>query len=420
MRRRYRSLILLAALALAACGPEIPGTPPLISALPRELSPAEAKLIAANNAFAFTLLREVTAQTADTMPNLFVSPLSVAMALGMTYNGAAGTTAAAMQQTLHLETMTLPEVNDAYRALIDLLRGLDPRVRFQIANSIWYRQGLPVQPAFVDVNRTYFDALVQELDFDSPDAGRHINDWVSLETQGRIPKIVPDQLPEGALMYLINAIYFKGDWTQQFDKALTKPAPFRLADGSTVTATQMRTSHEVPIRANEDGSVLVVDLPYGGRAFSLTVVMPRDPARFDTIIAGLTAAQWDGWVTALDSASREVAMPKFRLENDLTLNGMLQALGMAVAFVCEGSERADFTGIFGSQGPCITTVKHKSFVDVNEEGTEAAAATSVGTGVTSVGPGPIVIDGPFLFALRENLSGTILFLGALRNPVGLN
>jgi serine protease inhibitor len=420
MRRRFRPLVILTALALAACGPEMPGTPPLISALPRELSPAEANLIAANNAFAFTLLREVTAQTADTMPNLFVSPLSIAMALGMTYNGAAGTTAAAMQQTLQLQAMTLSEVNEAYRGLIALLRDLDPRVRFQLANSIWYRNDLAVNPEFVEANRTYFDALVQGLDFAAPGAARQMNDWVALQTQGRITRIVPDPIPDGALVYLINAIYFKGDWTQQFDRALTKPAPFRLADGSTVTATRMQTTHAVPIRANEDAGVLVVDLPYGGRAFSLTVVMPRDPGRFDSVVAGLTAAQWDGWVAGIDSASREVALPKFRLENDLTLNATLRALGMAVAFGCDGPQPADFSRMLPNQVACITAVRHKSFVDVNEEGTEAAAVTSVEVGTTSVGPGPIVIDGPFLFAIRENLSGTILFLGAIRNPVGLD
>jgi len=418
MPRQLRApVVVMLGLVTTVC--REPSTAPTpITHLPRTLSASETRLVSVSNRFAFTLLREVARQTRDTLPNLFISPLSVTMALGMTYNGAAGTTEAAMRQTLALDPMTTPEVNEAFHGLIDLLRGLDPRVRFQIANSIWYRQEFTVEPAFLDVNRTAYDARVEGLDFASPAAPQRINDWVSTETQGRITRIVPTPLPGDAVMYLINAIYFKGDWTQQFDRARTRPQAFHLSDGTAVSVPTMSTDKPASILTYRDGTVQVADLPYGGRAFSMMVVMPRDSAALDSLVQGLTAEQWNGWVAGLDSASLDVSLPKFTLTNDLLLNSMLTALGMGIAFDCDPPEMADFTRMHVPQEVCISTVKHKTFVDVNEEGTEAGAATAVGIGYTSV-PQPIVVDRPFLFAIRENLSGTIMFLGMITNPAQL-
>ena len=404
-----------AALVLLACGPEGPVTAPApITALPRALTGAEQDLIAIANRFALTLLGRVTAGQAPA-GNLFLSPLSVAMALAMTYNGAAGTTADAMRATLGLEGMTAAETNEAYRGLIALLRGLDPRVRFTLANSIWYRQDFAVEQPFLDATRVFYDARVAPLDFASPVAAQTINDWVSAQTQGRITEIVEPVLPAQAMMYLINAIYFKGDWTQQFDRARTAPRPFRLADGSTVSVPTMTHGREADVRVYRDGAVEVLDLPYGGRAFSMTIVMPAEPAGIDALVAGLTLGHWDGWIAGLDSTASEVYLPKFVLSSDLLLNSTLGALGMGIAFDCDPPEMADFTRMHVPQEVCITRVKHKSFVDVNEEGTEAAAVTAVEVGVTSA-PMPIAVDRPFVFAIRESLSGTILFVGVMRNP----
>jgi serpin B len=177
----------------------------------------------------------------------------------------------------------------------------------------------------------------------------------------------------------------------------------------------MSSGETVDLLISGDQAVQVVDLPYGGRAFSMMIVMPPDSTALDSLVAGLTLEQWDGWVAGLDSAEREVSLPKFHLVNDLLLNSTLAALGMSIAFDCLPPEMADFTRMHVPQELCITRVKHKSFVDVNEEGTEAAAVTSVEMGVTSA-PQPIFVDRPFLFAIRENLSGTILFMGKITNP----
>ena len=404
-----------AAMLTLACGPEGPVTAPApITALPRALTSAEQHLIAVDNRFALTLLGEVTG-TQRAAGNLFLSPLSVAMALAMTYNGAAGTTEEAMRATLGLDGMTVAEVNEAYRGLIALLRGLDPRVQFTLANSIWYRQGFAVEQPFLDATQTFYDARVAPLNFASPVAARTINGWVSEQTQGRITEIVEPVLPDVAMMYLINAIYFKGDWTQQFDRRRTAPRPFRLANGSTVSVPTMTHGEEADVRVYRDGAVEVLDLPYGGRAFSMTIAMPAEPSGIDALLADLTLDRLDGWIAGLDSTTSEVYLPKFVLSSDLLLNSTLGALGMEIAFDCDLPEMADFTRMHVPQEVCFTRVMHKSFVDVNEEGTEAAAVTAVEVGVTSA-PMPIVVDRPFVFAIRETLSGTILFVGVMRNP----
>lgn len=408
----FRSFAFSLALLSSACS-DPSGPPPKITALPRELTSGEQQIIAADNRFAIKLLKQVSADTRDTLENLFVSPLSVAMALGMTYNGAAGTTEEAMRTTLELDGMSVAEVNESYRSLIALLRGLDPHVRFQIANSIWYRLGLTVEQPFIDVNRTYFGARVEALDFNAPTAAPTINGWVNEQTHGLIPKIVPDPVPSDLVMFLINAIYFKGDWTQQFDPNLTMPRPFRLPDGSTVNVPTMTHGQEANIRSASRPNATIVDLPYGGEAFSMTIVLPSDTTDVDDLVTVLTAEQWDDWTGSLNPITSEVFLPKFKLTNDLKLNGTLGGLGMGIAF---DPARADFTRMHTPSELFISAVKHKTYVNVNEEGTEAAAVTSVEMGTTSTGPPVIRIDRPFLFALRENLSGTILFMGVIRHP----
>jgi len=398
-------------LLTAGCGKDPVGPPPRITALPRALTSQEQHLIQADNRFAIKLLKQATADTRDTLVNLFVSPLSVATALAMTYNGAAGTTEDSMRATLELDGMSVAEVNESYRNLIKLLRELDPHVRFQIANSIWYMQGYTVEQPFLDANRDYYDAQVTALDFSSPTAPATINAWVNQQTHGIIDRIV-DVIPDGMRLYLIDAIYFKGDWTEQFDPHLTQPRAFRLPDGATVNVPTMTHGHEAEVRVTYRPDATIVDLPYGGAAFSMTIVLPRDTSSADHLVDALTPEQWNEWTAGLQGTQAEIFLPKFKLTNDLNMIPSLAGLGMGIAF---DPARADFTRIHAPSELYITEVKHKTYVDVNEEGTVAAAVTSVGVGLTSAPPS-IAIDRPFIFALRENLSGTILFMGVIRHP----
>ena len=413
--RTTRHVLTVAATALccAACA-ESPITGP-ITHLPRDLTAGEQRLVSSGNRFAFALFHTIAAQEhADS--NLFVSPLSVGMALGMTVNGAMGATRDSMLHALQLDDLAMDAVNRGYRGVIDLLRGLDPAVEFTIANSIWYRNTIQPGQAFLDDVRTWFDAQAQGLDFASPSAPQTINDWVSAQTRGKIPKIV-DDIPDSVIMYLINAIYFKGSWTQRFDPALTRAAPFHLRGGTDATATMMEHQDAAPALYYAGDGVQVVDLPYGGRAYAMTLVLPPTAGGIDSLVAGLTEARWDAWMAGLDSQKVIVTMPKFTLTFEREMKPFLQALGMGISFCGVGAP--DFTRLYPAGDACITRVKHKTFVDVYEEGTEAAAVTSVEIGVTSVGPhGPlrIVVDRPFVVAIRERLTGTILFLGRVTHP----
>jgi serpin B len=373
----------------------------------RDLTTVEKELVSSGNKFGLELFREIVSQEGD--KNIFISPLSVAMALGMTYNGANGTTQEAMQNTLELQGMSLEEVNKSYRSVIDLLRGLDPKVTFQIANSIWYRQGFEVESTFVDLNTTYFDAVVQALDFANPAAVVTINNWVKENTNGKINKII-ERIPVNTVMYLIDAIYFKGTWKLRFDPRKTTTEPFHLSDGAEKSC-QMMSMPETGISYFGTDVFSAIDLKYGAGDYSMTILLPHSDKNLDSVMAQLTDENWQSWLGQFRVRDWELQIPKFEVEYEKSLKDVLSALGMSIAF----SDTADFTGINRLGNLLITEVKHKTYVKVDEEGTEAAAVTSVGVGYTS-GPMQFIVDRPFLFVIHENHSGTILFMGKIVDP----
>ena len=409
MRISPRRRLLPIALLLAACASteESQGPPPLLTALPRALSTAETRMVGAGNQLGFDLLHEARHGAEDV--NLFLSPLSVSMALGMALNGAASTTLDSMRVALRLADVPLDEINQGYRSLIDLLQGLDASSRFQIANSIWAHSGIPFLPAFLTAGRTHFDAEVRSVDFGAPATLGAINDWVSATTNGKIPSIL-DDVAVDEVMFLINAIYFKGSWRAAFDPRQTQNAPFHAADGSTQSVRTMRLEPDLQ-RYASTRDFEMVELLYGNGAFAMDIVLPRADRSLADVTDDLDANRWAEWVGDLHDREIGLALPKFTLEYQRLLKDDLAALGMRIAF---DPARADFSGMadVAPERLYITKVIHKTFVDVNEEGTEAAAATSVGVGVTSA-PQTMQIDRPFLFVIRERLTGAILFLGQL-------
>lgn len=412
-------LLLVPVLLAAACESPVtsPRAPAQITQLPRALTTGESQLVTADNRFAFALLKTFAAQR-SAGANVFISPLSIGMALGMTVNGTAGATRDSMLAALQLPGAALDTVNQGYRGVIDLLAGLDPSVTFTLANSIWYLQGAAPSQAFLGDVGTWFDATVRALDFTSPGAVTTINAWVNAQTRGRIPTLV-DTVDPSTVLFLADAIYFKGSWTQQFDPSLTHDAPFDLRAGGTVQASTMTHADAAPARFYAGDGVTVVDLPYGGRAWSMTLVLPDTPAGIDSLPAALTADRWNAWMAALDTEAVIVTMPKFQLSDRADLVPVLTALGMGIAF-CDGGD-ADFSRAYPGSRPgdyCISQAEHKTWVDVDEEGTEAAAATGIGVVPTAMPAGPrhVVIDRPFLVAIRERLSGTILFIGRVMDP----
>jgi len=383
-----------------------------ITELPRALSSGEQAIIGASNAFGFKLLRELDRTRADS--NIFMSPLSASMALGMTMNGAAGPTFDEMRSTLGFGAQPSAEINASYRSLIDMLRALDRTVDVRIANAIWYRTGFPFETSFLDESQQFFDATVAPLDFSAANAVPTINDWVKTSTQGKIDTIVDGPIPPDVVMYLINAIYFNGPWTTRFDKRLTTLDQFTTVNGSRAPIAMMRRTDTV--RVAETADAQVVEMPYGGDAFALTIILPKPGGSIASLIASLSSDSWQSTVSAATPQKVDLSMPKFSLRWEALLNDPLQSLGMRLAFQ---GDVADFTRMSRTAGNqlYISKVKQKSFVDVHEEGTEAAAVTSVGISVTcTCGPRVIRIDRPFVFAIRERLSGTILFLGKIVRP----
>ena len=374
---------------------------------PRELTTAEKQITDAGSQFGLTLFRALSEDAPN--ENLFLSPLSVSMALGMTLNGAGGETYTAMQQTLELAGLSQEAINQSYQSLIELLVGLDPKVAFEIANSIWYRQGFAVEPDFLDGNTTYFDAEVRDLDFGHPDAVDIINGWVSDKTHGKIEEIL-QEIDPATVMFLINAIYFKGTWTYEFDKDETREDVFTRHDGTTADVPMMHQEADLPYFETE--SFQAVDLPYGDSLFSMTILLPREGYDIDALAAGLDEAYWNDWVGRFETRGLDLRLPRFKLEYEKELNEVLTALGMGIAF---DAGRADFTGINRGGGLWIDYVKHKAFVEVNEEGTEAAAVTVVAinqcAGCGGGTPISMHVNRPFIFTIREQHSGTILFIG---------
>jgi serine protease inhibitor len=402
----------IAAIALvAACASSTEPDPnslrPPLDALPRALTTGEQRVIGAANEFSFALFRRLSEARPDS--NVFASPLSASMALGMAMNGASGTTYDEMRATLGFgASATETEIGESYASLIALLRGLDPSVDFRIANSIWYRTGFPAAPAFLAAARDWFDARVSELDFASPSAVPAINDWVGTATSGKIPTIL-DRIEDGQVMFLINAIYFKGSWRTRFDPARTVTSTFHAVDGDQ-SAKLMRREGTMRWLATENFEA--VDLPYGNGAYSMTVVLPAEGKRVDDVAASLGTSQWTTWMGQFGDADVELQLPRFQLAWERELIPDLQALGMRAAF---DDGQADFSRMTTLNAQLyISLVKQKTFVDVNEEGTEAATVTNVGVTLTSLPVRrPFIVDRPFLFVLRERLSGTILFIGKI-------
>jgi serine protease inhibitor len=399
-RLRTSAAALAATVALAGCSGD-PGGP--LTHLPRELSAAEAEIVRAGNDFAFGLLREHVAQ--DTSTNIFLSPLSASMALGMATNGALGETREEMLATLGFGGLTMGDANRGYRDLTRLLRGLDAKVEMEIANSVWTQRGYPIERAFLDTVAAYFDARAEEIDMGRVADIARVNEWVRQNTRGRIPSLLPEE-PRDDIALLLNAVYFKGDWTNRFDPSRTLSASFHAQDGA-VRTVRMMHAPAMPILHAQTPEYAAAELPYSRGAFAMTIVVPAPGRDLDDFVRSLDAAAWQRMVDGLREARLDVRLPRFKLEHRAVLNAPLVALGMERAF---SRSMADFRGITQAEQLYISEVLQKAMVEVTEEGTVAAAATSVSMTPVSLPPS-FTVDRPFVFAIRERLTGSILFVG---------
>jgi serpin B len=378
---------------------------------PNNSAKMNSTLVAASNAFGFDLFQQLRRQAAD--KNVFFSPLSVTVALAMTYNGAAGETKNAMARALKIEGMSQAELNRASAELLKTLKSSDPKIELDVANSLWARAGMRFNDDFLARNRQFYGAEISTLDFTNPQSVAAINRWVSGATKGKIGQII-DQIDPQQVMFLINAVYFKGQWQKRFEKTLTKEQPFHSPGGARTAPMMAQSGNYLYHRGDK---FQAVRLPYGKGGVGLYLFLPDQGSSLDEFLKGLSYQKWEELINNFNDTPGDVKLPRFKLEYEKTLNDQLKDLGMRAAF---SAREADFSGIRAEKDLYISEVKHKAVVEVNEEGTEAAAATSVGISVTSMREPrerfTFIADRPFLMAIRDSQTGAILFMGAVAEP----
>jgi len=368
-----------------------------------------AEVIETNNDFGLELLQKVFAS--EEKPNIMISPASVSIALGMAYNGAETTTMDAFEQVLNYEGLTREEVNEITKELINVLVTNSKGNLLEIANSMWYHEEFPVKQEFIDLNVNYYDAEVRDLDFRTLQAVKTINEWVSARTHGKIDEIIDSIDPE-TMMILINALYFNCLWEIEFDPDDTSEQPFYTYDDQLFGQVDMMTVESTFNTAFTDDFSAVV-LPYKNNKFSMFLFLPTESSSVQELVEQLDGETWNSWLEMFSEREEfTVTMPKFKFSYDRSLKNDLANMGLGIAF----TDQADFSGI-SDIDLLISEVIHKTYIDVNEEGTEAAAVTAIVFDLTSIGENTFIrLDHPFLFAITENSSKSILFIGMVSEP----
>jgi len=379
------------------------------------VAPIDSNVSLGNTEFGFNLFN--TIWNTEQNQNIFLSPFSVSTALAMTLNGAAGETEQAMIDTLQLQGITTDSINSSYYQLLQTLQTSDPKVTLTIANSLWGHEGVPFKQDFQQRNSQYFNAEISTLDFADPNSLTTINQWVNTNTNGKIKKIL-DEIESNAVLFLINAIYFKGTWQTEFDPSATSDRKFHLVTGSTKQVPMMSRKGDFAYYENSEENFQAISLPYGEGKMGMYIFLPSSKSNLNTFIQTLTAENLENWISELQEQEVMVYFPKFKLEyGTKELNDALTSLGMGVAFdedSADFSRMAHLDDIGGNL--YIQKVAHKTFIEVNEEGSEAAAATSVGIGVKSILRTVFNADRPFFFAIRDNQTQTVLFMGTVVDP----
>jgi serpin B len=405
MKRCYLLLLPLALVIAAAAS--FPGTPP------DPANPADtAAVVAGNTRFALDLYRRL--QTSD--GNLFFSPYSISTALAMTYAGAGSTTKQEMAETLHFMTDG-QKLHPAFSSLQSQLKGEQGKgaLALSIANALWVEQHFSLLKQFTDLTGRYYETSVKQVDFsrDTEKSRLTINAWVEEKTKNKIQELLkPGVLDASTRLVLTNAIYCKGNWTHRFKQDRTKEEQFWTAPGTAVTVPMMNGQDEFGYL--EDETLQVLDMPYAGDSLPMVVLLPRAVDGLKGLEDALSAEKFTARLDGIRKREVRVCLPKFTMTAQFELAKTLGAMGMPEAF----SEAADFSGMTGRRDLYISAVVHKAFVEVNEEGTEAAAATGVAMRLTAApAPPPLFrADHPFIFLIRHNPSGSILFMGRVVKP----
>jgi len=374
---------------------------------------APVKLSRSFSRFGFQLFTQLTQ---DTSQNVVVSPSSIASALTMVLNGARGETKNQIGKALQLPDVPLLDLNSAYSQWRNEAVVPDPTVELDIANSLWGRQGIRFNPSFLSAIKTNYGAQVSDLDFNNPSAVGMINQWVQANTHGKIDQIV-DQIDPSSVLFLINAVYFKGKWSHPFVASDTTNEIFTTEAGSKKRIPFMHQHHT--FLYYEDPQFQAISLPYGDKRLSMYIFLPVKNVTLAQLYSSFNADQWEKWMSQFEDAEGSITLPRFRVEYDVTLNDSLTALGMRDVFNPQAADLTEMVQVKNGNA-FLSKVRHKAFTEVNEEGTEAAATTSAEVQVASMPMGrktfQMIVNHPFFFAIRDNKTGTLLFLGSVADP----
>jgi serpin B len=370
------------------------------------------ELIDSENRFAFNLFKPILAD-AKGSENIMISPFSISSALSMTLNGAANETFEAMRKALRLEGKTIDQINSTYLKLMTDMVPIDKRVVVGIANSVWVEKKLIVKQPFITDLKKWYIAEARDIDVTDPKAVDIVNGWIAEKTHDKITNML-DKLDPGLAMLLINAVYFNGKWRYQFDKADTKEESFYITPSVSKTVPMM---HQVEnLKVIKKNNLTIAEIPYGQGNYTMVVLLPDENVTTSEAVKALTPSNWQECMNLLSENTHnvELSMPRFKYMYKRNLNDDLINLGMEIAF----TGNADFSKI-SDQGLKISRVLHQTFIETNEEGTEAAAATVVEMVYGSANPSSVekvTLDHPFIYFIRESTTGTIIFMGRVGDP----
>jgi serine protease inhibitor len=370
----------------------------------RPLSAAEIAIIRSSNQFSFNLFRELSQENNG---NVFVSPLTINVALNMVMNGTSGADRESIRQTLNYRDINNIQANKAFNELGIMLNEIDPRVTFNVANAVWYNREHDINPLFKDLMAAYYEAWVEDVPFGNPRAESIINDWVDNKTQAGANNIISGT-QSGDDVYFVNSINFKADWTYAFDKRKTRLAPFYPEPGSQ-TSCEMMYADLTVFTVNRTDSLLVADIPFGNKQYSMTVLMPEQDYSLSKLINNMGADQFDYLLSTADTVSSSLQLPKFKLSATAQLNQSLSSLGMQSVF--SDQQSPDLSAMLeGVKKGKISQIIHQATIEIDEQGTT--------TELTSVVPdaSTLVFDKPFVFVIREKFTNAILFTGKIRQP----
>jgi serine protease inhibitor len=406
--RSLSAIFFIFTLSLMSCSKtdeKLPDEP-----VPINLTQDQVSLIKSGNSFAFDIFKKVL-EGAGESENVMISPLSISYALSMTLNGADGATREAMLEALRLNGISVDAINNSYKKLTEALLSVDKRVLMSIANSVWIENNFTVKKSFTDILTNYYDAESGSFDINDASAPDKINAWIEDKTNGLIKEMI-DKLEDNTVMLLVNAIYFKGKWKSQFDASKTVPMPFYKTGSSPVDVPMMKQKTDFSVF--EGNGFVLAEFPYGQGNFVMDVILPGDQSGLSSMITQVSDASFTGWISQMDEREIDLSFPKFKYGFKKKLKDVLTDMGMGIAFY----EGADFSNINDVYDLLINDVTHQSFIETNEEGTEAAAATIVDIGLTSMPPAPLVLklDHPFLYIIRETTTNSIIFMGRVANP----